>query len=536
MRDMMRHSPALPRRVAAPLLALLAVLPLVTQAASAQSLVIATSSPPTSIDPHFHNLMPNNALAAHVFDRLVHQDARQNLMPGLALSWNPVSDTVWDIVLRPGVRFHDGQPFTSADVEASLARAPNVANSPGSFAQFLRGIQSVEVTGDHTLRITTRTPNPLLPNDLSLIDIVETRFREAPGDAFRTGTAMIGTGPFRFGEYIPGQQAVLARNPDYWGGAVPWEKVTLRIIPDDSARVAALAAGDVDMVEAVPSSQRAGLEARPGFKLWSTVSNRLVFLSFDTEREVSPFVAGMDGKPLAANPLRDARVRRAISLSVDRAALADRLMEGSALPAGAVLAPGFFGVSDSMQPERPDPATVKTLLAEAGYSQGFRLTLHGSNNRFPNDDKVLQAVAQMLTRNGIAARVETMPFSMLLSQGGAPAYAYSAMLLSFGANTGEASSSLRSLVATGDRATGMGAANRGRYSNPAFDALLRQAVGTVAPEARRELLEQAGEMAMQDHAIVPLLFQVNLWATRNGLEYQPRADEWTLAQFVTPRK
>ena len=521
-----------------PGLALCAVLAVVgpLSGAAAQSLVIATSSPPTAIDPHFHNLMPNNALAAHVFDRLVHQDARQNPVPGLATAWTPVSDTVWQITLRQGVRFHDGTPFTAADVVASLARAPDVANSPGSFAQFLRGISAVEMIGEHMLRITTVTPNPLLPNDLSMINIVQARFRNAPGEAFRNGEAMVGTGPFRYRAFTPGQEAVLARNPDYWGGAAPWQQVTLRVIPDDSARVAALAAGDVDVVEGVPSSQRAALEKRPGVGLWSTVSNRLIFLSFDTERQSTPFAAGPDGQPLQSNPLRDARVRKAISLSVDRGALAERLMEGSALPAGAVLAPGFFGVSQRMQPEPANAPAARALLAEAGYPKGFQLTLHGSNNRFPNDDKVLQAVAQMMTRSGIAAKVQTMPFSMLLSQGGAPNYAYSAMLLSFGANTGEASSSLRSLIATPDRATGMGAANRGRYSNPGFDALLRRALGTVEPEARRALLEQAGEMAMADHAIVPLLFQVNLWATRAGLSFEPRADEWTLAQFVLPRK
>ena len=508
---------------------------LAAPAAVAQPLTIATASPPTSADPHFHNLMPNNALAAHVFDRLVHQDARQNLGPGLATRWTALDDTTWEFTLREGVRFHDGTPFVAADVVASLARASNVAGSPGSFAQFLRGIRSVEARGDHALIVTTATPNPLLPNDLSLVSIVPARFRDAPGEAFRTGEAAIGTGPFRLVRFNPGGGATLARNPDHWAGAPAWETVTLRVIPDDGARVAALAAGDVDVVEGVPSAQRGALERRPGVRLWSTVSNRLIFLSFDVARESTPFATDAAGRPLAANPLRDARVRRAISLAVDRDALAERLMGGGARPAGAVLPPGFFGVSDALRPDRQDVAAARAMLAEAGYPAGFRLTLHGSNNRFPDDDKVLQAVAGMLTRAGIPARVEALPFSVLLSQGGPPAHAYSAMLLSFGANTGEASSPLRSLVATPDRATGLGAANRGRYSDPAFDDVLRRAMGTVEPEARRALLERAGEMAVRDGAIVPLLFQVNLWATRDGLAYEPRADEWTLARFVTPR-
>ena len=515
------------------ILALLAAL--AAPAAAAQPLTVATASPPTSADPHFYNLMPNNALAAHVFDRLVHQDARQNLVPGLATRWTPLSDTTWEFTLREGVRFTDGTPFTAADVIASLARAPDVTGSPGSFAQFLRGITSVEARGDHTVVITTGSPNPLLPNDLSLVSIIPARFRNASGEAFRTGEAVIGTGPFRLVRFTPGQGATLARNPDHWAGAPPWGAVTLRVIPDDGARVAALAAGDVDVVEGVPSALRGVLERQPGVRLWSTASNRLVFLSFDVAREVTPFATDAAGRPLATNPLQDARVRRAVSLAVDREALAERLMGGGARPAGGVLPPGFFGVSDALRPDRQDLGAARALLAEAGLPTGFRLTLHGSNNRFPDDEKVLQAVAGMLTRAGIASRAEPMPYSVLVSQGGPPVYAYSAMLFSFGANTGEASSPLRSLVATVDRAAGLGAGNRGRYSNLGFDALLQHAMTTVEPEARRALLERAGELAVRDAAIVPLLFLVSLWATRDGLAYEPRADEWTLAQFVTPR-
>jgi peptide/nickel transport system substrate-binding protein len=503
------------------------------QAGAGRGLVIGTSSPPTSLDPHFHNLMPNNALAAHVFDRLVHQDARQNLGPGLATGWTTVSDTQWDFTLRPGVRFHDGQPFTAADAVASLARAAAVANSPGPFAQFLRGIVAAEALEPLRLRVTTRAPQPLLPNDLSLISILPARLRDVPAEAFRTGAAMVGTGPFRFLSFTPGAQAELVANPDHWGGAAAWPRVTLRIIPDETARVAALAAGDIDLAEAVPASQRAMLAARPGIRFWEAVSNRLVFLALDTQRTVSPQVTDRAGRPLPGNPLQDLRVRQAMSLALQRDALAGRLMEGQAVPAGDVLPPGFFGASPRLAPEPADPAAARRLLAEAGYPDGFGLTIQGSNNRFPNDDKLLQAVAQMLTRIGIVARAEALPFSVLLSQGGAPHYAYSAMLLSFGANTGESSVSLRSLIGTPDRDSGFGAANRGRYSNPEFDALLRRATATVDDAARRALLEQAAELAMADRAILPILFPLNLWASRPGIAYQPRADEWTLAQFVT---
>jgi peptide/nickel transport system substrate-binding protein len=501
--------------------------------AQAQNLTVALASTPTAVDPHFHNLVPNNAIAAHVFDKLVHQDARQQLIPGLAESWRPVSDTVWEFRLREGAAFHDGSPVEAEDVAASLRRVAAVPNSPGPFTQFTRGIETVEIVDARTLRFTTKGPQPLLATDLSVVNIIPRRLEAAATPDFRSGGAMIGSGPFRFESFTPGEGVVLTRNPAYWGGAPAWQRVTLRIVPNDSARAAALLAGDVDAVEAVPITQLAALQRRPDLRLWRTTSNRVMFISFDTFRETTPNVTARGGGAIP-NPLRDPRVREAISKAINRPLIVDRVMEGQAIAAGGLLAEGFFGASPRLTPEAFDPEGARRLLREAGYPDGFAMSLHGPNDRFPNDEKILQAVAQMLARIGIETRAEARPFNIMLSQGGAPNFAFSAMLLGWGSNTGEASSPLRALLATRDPQRGLGVGNRGRYSNPALDAVIVQALGTVDDNARRALLEQASELAMTDHALVPLLYQVNIWATRRGLAYAPRADEWTLAQFFTP--
>ena len=500
--------------------------------ASAQELSVGLGRSVTSIDPHFHNTGPNNSVAAHVFDRLVHQDARQRLVPGLALSWRALDDLTWEFALRPGVAFHDGSPFGADDVVASFARAPSVPNSPSSFALYTRAIVAVERVDDLTVRMRTREPHPLLPSDASAISIVPRRFASAPTQAFDAREAAIGTGPYRVVSWSRDERLVLARNDAWWGGPTPWARVDKRILPGDAARVAALLAGDVQAIEVVPTADIRRLEADQRVQLSREVSKRLIFLNLDQHREATPFALDRDGRPLAANPFRDVRVRRALSKAINRQAIAERLQEGLAIPAGGVIPDGFFGSDPQLLPEAYDPEGARRLLAEAGHPAGFSLVLHGPNDRYPNDDKVVAGIAQMFSRVGVATRVEVLPWSVYAAR--ATRGEFSATFFGWGAATGEASSPLRSLVATVDPARGLGASNRGRYSSPEFDAALGLALRSIDDARREELLRRATRIAMADVAVLPLYYQVNVWALRRGLSYEGRADDQTLAWAIRP--
>ena len=498
----------------------------------AAELRVGLALEPSSIDPHYHNLSPNNAFARHLFDRLVETDEKQRLGPGLAVSWTPLDDTTWEIKLREGVRWHDGSPFTADDVLFTFERAANVEASPSSFGTYTKG-KTLKKIDDHTIHIATERPHPLMPNDLSTINIISKKHGQGAktGD-YNSGKAAIGTGPYKFVEWRPGDRLVIEKNADYWGEKAKYDRVVFKPIKSGPSRVAALLAGDVDFIDLVPTADIARLKNEPKVVLSSGASNRVIYLHLDHDRDNSPFITGTDGK----NPLKDIRVRKAISKSINRAAIVEKVMEGVAIPAGQLLPEGFFGVSPALKPEPFDLVGAKQLLAEAGWAGGFGLTIHGPNDRYINDAKIALAIGQMLTRLGIDTKVETMPKSVYFrraSRGGpdkTPEFSF--ILVGWGAGTGEASSPLKSLLHTYNKARGFGASNRGRYSNPELDKLVEDALATVDDAKREKLLQKATEIAIEDLGIIPLHYQVNTWATRAGLAYVPRTDEATVIMNV----
>ena len=502
--------------------------------AAAETLTIGLAAEATSMDPHFHNLTPNNQIARHIFDNLINQDEAQRLLPGLASEWGPIDDLTWAFTLREGVTFHDGTPFSADDVLCTFERAPDVPNSPSSFGTYIRG-KTVEKIDDYTIHIKTDVPYPLMATDVSTIPIISAAYCDATTEDYNSGAATFGTGPYKFVQFTPGDRVVLERNDDYWGDLPEFETVVFRPITSDPSRVAALLAGDVDMINIVPTADLETLEARDEVALHTGISNRVIYMHIDHWREESPHLTAKDGSAIP-NPLLDQRVRLAISKAIDREAIRDRVMEGQSIPAGQLLPEGFFGVSPNLEAEPFDPEGAKALLAEAGYPDGFRMVAHGPNDRYTNDARILEAIAQMLTRVGIETSIDTMTNSVFFSRASSGAEGepeFSFILVGWGAGSGEASSPLRSLLASFDPDAGMGASNRGRYTNPEMDALLMEALETVDDERRDQLLAEATEIAIGDLGIIPIHYQVNTWATRAGLSYVPRTDEWTLAMTVT---
>ncbi|MBC7779243.1 MAG: ABC transporter substrate-binding protein [Proteobacteria bacterium] len=493
---------------------------------SISTLRLALSGDVTSLDPHFLNAAPNNTVARHLFESLVQVDADGRLQPALAESWRAVDPTTWEFRLRAGVRFHNGQELTAEDVIFSLDRPAVLVKSPGPFTAFTRPVVAKEIVDARTIRLRTATPYGPLPLDLSNVFIVSRKVAESAGtDDFNTGRAVIGTGPWRFTSWRRGDAIELARHDAYWGAKPAFDRVTLRIITSDPTRMAALLSGDIDALETVPTADIAKLRANPKFVVEQRASWRTLFFHPDHARDKSPFVFDKSGRPLEKNPLRDVRVRQAISMAIDRRALVEKTMEGLATTATNIVAPGILGHNETLKPDAYDPAAARKLLAEAGWPDGFGLTLHGPNDRYINDEQVVQTVAQMLARIGIAVKVETQPVAVYFAR--ARRHEFSFALLGWGSNAGDFA--LRTLVGTVNPDTGWGTWNWGRYSNPQVDALVSASLASVDAKKRDAQSREAMALAMRDYAVIPLHHQFATWAMRRGVRYTARLDEFTYA-------
>ena len=501
-------------------------------AAGAASLRLGLAAEVSTLDPHYLNIAPNVAFSSHLFDALVHSDQDGKLVPGLAISWKPVDATTWEIKLRPGVKFHDGSDFTAEDAVYSLDRPALLKNSPGPFTSYTRQIVGKQVVDAHTLRLKTAAPYGPLPLDLSTIYIVSKKAaQQASTEDFNSGRAVIGTGPFKFASFRPGDSIAVVRNDNYWGPKPAWDKVTFRMITNDASRLAALLAGDVDAIENVPTADLARLKSQSSIALAQRTSWRTIFWTLDQGEAPSRHITDKAGKPLANNPLRDLRVRQALSHAINRQALSQRIMEGLAVPASNIVAPGIMGYNAKLKPDAFDVERARKLLAEAGYPNGFAITMHGPKGGYINDEKVVQATAQFLSRIGVQAKVETLPLSVYF--GRARNGEFSMAMLGWG--TLAADFGLRTLVGTPNPDTGWGSWNWGKYSNKTVDELVRSSLSSGDEARRADFARQAMAAAMQDAAVIPLHHQSATWAMRRGLKYTARIDEFTFAHQFHPQ-
>ena len=515
----------------------LAMAAVLTGSAWSETLTIGVSLETPSIDPYFYAFKNSYQVANQIFDPLVSQDAKQKFIPGLAESWKNIDDKTWQFNLRKGAKWHDGSPFTADDVMYSVERAKGgIPGSPTTPSRmFLSGGKTYKKIDDYTIQVITPAPYATLVTDLVQPMILSRK--NGTGAAtkdYDSGKVTIGTGPYKFVEFVRGDRVVLDANPNYWGGKPEWDRVVMRAIPTAPTRLAALLSGEVDVINDVPAEDIEKLKKNPKVKLHIEASNGIVRFLFGHGRMTFPHVRDNDGKVLFPNPLKDWRVRKAFSLAIDRQRIVDRVMAGNAIAAGQGQPPGGHGHDPNLKPDPYDPEQAKKLLAEAGYGKGFQLTVHSPADRYPNDKKIAEAVVQMLNRIGIKADLTLVPNAVFSSRASKGEFAY--YLGYWQTPTGDAGSVPIYGLHSYQPGKKLGAANWGRYNNRDFDELVEQSNGEMDAAKREALLSRAWGMVTKDVGNVWVLWVANSWATRPGLTVDKRIDSHTMGTSIHKAK
>ncbi|MBB4265152.1 ABC transporter substrate-binding protein [Roseospira visakhapatnamensis] len=486
-----------------------------------------------ALEPYVLNETHTLGVLGNIFEGLVRRDRDLGIEPALAESWEILDDTTWRFHLRQGVVFHNGNPFTADDVVFSLARA---AAEGSDMSSRVAAVAEVRKVDDYTVDIVTTSPYPVLSADLTDLFIVDQEWCEehdavAPANVkageenYATRHAN-GTGPFMVTERQPDVRTVFVPNPEWWDEAT--HTVTEAIytpITSDATRVAALLSGEMDLVYPVPLQDAPRVEAAPGVEMLAGPETRTVFLGMDQDRDVM-----LEGSVTDANPFQDIRVREAFFRAIDIEAIRKKIMRGNSYPAALLIGPQIAGFDESLN-ERPafDLERAKTLMAEAGYPDGFETGMDCPNNRYVNDEAICQAVAGMLAKIGVKVNLLAQPKSKFFPK--VLAYETSFYMLGWTPSSLDAHNPLRDLMAC--RTDDQGKFNLGNYCNPRVDELTQAIQSEIDADARQAMISEAYRLVKDDWGYIPLHQQPLSWGKKESVDLHQRADNQFELRYVT---
>ncbi|MBC7391990.1 MAG: ABC transporter substrate-binding protein, partial [Variovorax sp.] len=489
---------------------------------------IANQGDALSLDPHSLNESLQLSTDANVYDTLVGRNKDLTVAPLLATSWKQTSPTVWRFELRKGVKFHDGTPFTADDVLFSFARASGEGSDMKSNTT---DIKEVRKDGDFAVEIETKGPFPILPDVITQLMIMSKKWCEdnkatTPVDRRKgiENTASFkanGTGPYRVRERQPNVRTVFTRNPTYWGkieGNV--QEVIFTPISNPATRVAALISGEIDVMEPVPVQDVARINASPNARVIAGPELRTIFLGMDQKRDELLY-SSVKGK----NPFKDKRVRQAFYQAIDINGIQRTVMRGASRPTALMVGPGINGWTAEQDKRLPyDIEAAKKLLADAGYPNGFEVTMNCPNDRYVNDGQICQSVAANLARIGVKVNLATETkgtyFPKILRRD------TSFYLLGWTPTTYDSHNALTALMACPDDKTGAGQFNLGAYCNPKVDELTKKIQSETDKPKRDAMIKEAFALHTDDVGHLPLHQQALAWGVSKKVELTQMADNY----------
>ena len=495
----------------------------------------ASAGDPQTMDPHSQNEGLTNSVNSQVYEYLMIRDKKLKLGPGLATEWKQIDALTWQFKLRQGVKFHDGTPFSADDVVFSMERAKAPTSQIRVYANQAGTARKIDA---NTVEFKLPQVNPIFLDHVNSVMIMSKSWSEknnctTPLDYKNkeekfTSLNANGTGPFRLVSRQPDVKTIWKKNDTWWGkheGNLT--SVTYSSIKNDVTRLSALISGEVDFILDPPPQDLENLEKTPGVKVIKGIENRVVFIGMDQARDELLY-SSVKGK----NPFKDKRVRQAMYQSIDIDAIKTKLMRGQAFPTGGITPSPLGAFNDpAIEKRRPfDVAAANKLMAEAGYPQGFEVTLNCPNNRYINDEKICQALAAMWARINIKVRLDAQPRAVYFPR--LDKLDVSLYMLGWGGAITDAETTL-SPVLRNRAASGIGDYNYGNYKNAKLDEAA--AASSKEPDAKkREALIKQALLAHNDEINhLPLHRQVIPWAARSNVNVVHRADNFVQYDWIT---
>ncbi|MED5468396.1 MAG: ABC transporter substrate-binding protein, partial [Pseudomonadota bacterium] len=473
----------------------------------------AYDADPVTLDIHEQLSGGILQLSHMTFDPLLRWTKDLGFEPRLAESWERVDDKTMRFKLREGVKFHSGNELTTADVKFTFERLKESQDFKAIFKPF----SAINVIDDYTFELVTSGPYPLLLNTATYIFPLDSEFYSGQTEDGKDKDAILkhgnsfasenlsGTGPYTVTERKQGVRVEFERFDDYWDTESPGNvgKIVLTPIKENATRVSALLSGGVDFIAPVPPNDLDRIKRDRNSELVTMSGTRIILFHMNQER---------------VEAFKNPKVRQAIAYAINQEGIAAKIMKGFATPAAQMSPAGYQGHNENLKP-RFDVEKAKQLMKEAGYEDGFTITMMAPNNRYVNDDKIAQAAAAMLARINIKVDLKTLPKAQYW-----PEYdnrAADMMLIGWHADTEDSANFYEFLTFCPDADSGDGQYNAGNYCNPEIDALVEKANVETDLDKRAAMLQEVEQRLYDDAAFVPLHWQDLAWASRKGVNIEP---------------